>query len=77
MTAASWFLVMATSIYGPQYLGPITEPSCRAAALALVDHGATCRQAFAATACAAPNQPGAYMACPVFDGVRTGSITTK
>jgi hypothetical protein len=73
MTAASWFLVMMTSMYGQQYLGPLSEPSCRMAAETLAIYGATCRQAYAARACAVPGQPGAGQACPVFDGIRTGA----
>jgi hypothetical protein len=62
--AAAWFLV---SIATGQYIGPLNEAACKAAAVQLVDPAIVCRQASAAMACDVPNRPGTYTACPVFD----------
>ena len=78
MTAtATWFLVMMNSITGTDSLGPLTEQQCRAAEQAIAETGATCRQAFAFTACGVDGRPSAYRACPVFDGVRVGTVPAE
>lgn len=62
--AATWFLVF---IGGQQWIGPLHEEGCKAAELALHGDGVVCRQATTMQACAVPNQPEVYMACPAFD----------
>lgn len=62
--ATAWFLV---SIGGAQWIGPLSEQGCQAAAPFLRSEGVVCRQANKMMTCAPPNTPGAYMPCPVFD----------
>jgi hypothetical protein len=60
-----WFLV---AWGGLQWIGPLTEHDCRAAAAAMPDQaGVTCRAATALEACPVPHFPGSMMTCPVFD----------
>jgi hypothetical protein len=59
-----WFLVAWS---GLQWIGPLTERDCRAAAGAAAQSGVTCRAASALTTCEVPHVPGSVMTCPVFD----------
>jgi hypothetical protein len=61
---AIWFLV---SIATGQYIGPITSEGCHAAAPSLEREGIVCRQATTMMLCDAPDHPGAFTSCPVFD----------
>lgn len=61
--AAAWFLVG----FAGQYIGPMAQPSCQQAAVALRGEGIVCRQASAMTACPVPGKTGTYTACPIFD----------
>lgn len=64
MTASTWFLVFIAT---QQYIGPLPQASCQAAAVALVGDGIVCRQAAVMTACPVPDRPGSYMPCPLFE----------
>ena len=59
-----WFLV---AWGGLQWIGPLPEHDCRAAAAIVSDQGVTCRAASALITCEVPHVPGSVMTCPVFD----------
>lgn len=59
-----WYLVMIAT---GQYIGPLAQDACLAAAQATASEGIVCRQVQAMTACPVPGHPESYIACPVFD----------
>jgi hypothetical protein len=71
-----WFLiVMSVATYSNmqgRYIGPLDEPSCRAAERALRNSpsliDARCKRAIALRICEVPDHPAISVACPVFEG---------
>ena len=64
VAALTWYIVL---IGGSQYIGPMNEDRCKAAAMHLQDDGYVCRQPSFTYACQVPGIYGANTICPHFD----------